>query len=211
MHRFLVLLLFFLLGSAQAQANYRVSYHEEEKFQLIEFSGEIFAALIHPDLDQVLAQIHGTKDLVLKVGASQGGVIPRFIWFIEKIKEKCAEKKGSACFLTTVFTHSCASACTLFPLYSDHTVSLPSGRLGFHRTWILSRGLTLQSESRLANVYAQGRGDAQWFSANAERLSSNQVSCYWMTKREEQLSGLIDEEAKNWPAFKSSYVPASKL
>lgn len=195
----------FCLSALPAFANYKVAYQEQEKFQLVEFSGDLLFALSRPQIDLVLSQIHGQKDMVLKVGLSHGGVVSRFEWFIQALKDRCYLEKGSACRLTTVFTARCASACTRFPLLSDHAVSLPSARFGFHRAWVLSSNLPIQSKAGLAESYIRQGGDRSWFEANSEKLSRSQDNFYWMTKKEELLSGIIDQQVKTWAEFVDIY------
>lgn len=197
--------LLFYFSAVPAFADYQVSYQELEKFQLVEFSGELMLAIAHPQIDSVLAQIHGQKNLVLKVGLSHGGVVGRFEWFIQALKDRCYSQKGSHCDFTTVFTARCASACTRFPLLSDHSVSFPKARFGFHRTWFLSPNLPIQSKSDLAESYVRHGGSPEWFEANREKLSRSQENFYWMSKKDEMESGLIDQQLKSWPEFMDSY------
>ncbi|MBC7397405.1 MAG: hypothetical protein H7333_08175, partial [Bdellovibrionales bacterium] len=78
-------------------------------------------------------------------------------------------------------------------------------RFLFHRTWILSSKLTLQSKADLAQHYVRQGGSAEWFEANQEKLSRNDNSFYKMTKQEELESGLIDRQMASWAQFVLEY------
>ena len=61
--------------------------------------------------------------------------------------------------------------------------------LVFHRMWMIAPKITIQSKSKMVDELIELGGNATWLRANQDRLNSEQVYGYWMTKQEELDSG----------------------
>ena len=103
-----------LFVSTSAFASYEISYSEQPKFQLIEFSGEIMPQVGYAQLNSVIQQITGKKDIVLLVGESMGGYTHRFKKFFKQMRDRCSSQRGSKCKVTSVFLGQCGSSLYLF-------------------------------------------------------------------------------------------------
>ena len=194
-----------LLSGSSAHASSTVTYRELDDFQLIEFSGELLPLDSQQPLRQVLKQINGKKDLVLKVGESMGGAVYFFHQFIKDIKNQCTRLRGTECSLISVFTAPCGSACTILPLLSDYAIALPEATFGFHRARLAFPRIIIQTKKGLARYYAREGGNRSWFMSHAKVLCQDQTHGYWISKQDEIASGLIDEEMPSFEEFQTRY------
>ncbi len=185
-----------------AQAGYHFDYSDEDpRFQLIEFRGTLFFHQDRTPLKQLLNQIHGEKDILLKVEKNMGGYRPHYVKLIKTIRNTCISRGRKKCTITSVFSSECFSACTLIPLLSDRSISLSNASFGFHRLWIISPGFVIQSKNSFVRYYVSKGADQKWFEHNQERLTSKQFEGYFISKEDEIHSGLIDEQYETFDDF----------
>jgi hypothetical protein len=177
----------------------------EEDFQLITFSGTILPTNSSNTLNKIIKKVSGEKDIVLRVGISAGGVRSRFKSVIKKIKKKCTNERGSECFITAVFVNYCGSSCTFLALWADYSIALPYSKFGFHRLWLISPNIPIESKKKNAEYYIKQGGNSSWFLENQEKISINQTIGYHFTKQEEIDSGLIDLQLNSYDEFLKLY------
>lgn len=144
--------------------DYQIEVNQYSEFQTIELSGEFGFLTSMKPAKQALENLTLGKNTVLIIKNNNGGYLSKFQDFMDQVKSICsASESNSSCKLVTYASGKCNSACIDLFVQGDFRIADDRALFGFHRLWMITPGLSIQSNQQMMDKFVKYGADPDWF------------------------------------------------